>query len=147
MESGLQTKNVEIDDIEFQTTQFPAMRAFEILASLIKVAGPVLTLIANADQTADLSTLAPQLSGALSGLKPSEAADLLKSMFSSTRAIVRDGGKLKIVELNSEERINSVFSGKLMMMFQVFGHALRTNYGDFSVGSDQTAPDPALDNQ
>lgn len=146
MESGLQTKELEIGDITFQTTQFPAMRAFEVLASLIKVGGPVLALIANADQTADLSTIAPQLSSALSGLKASEAKTLLQDMLANTRAIVRDGGKLKIIELTSEEKINSVFSGKLMVMFQVFGHALRTNYGDFSVGSDQTAPTPALEN-
>ena len=136
---GTQMKSVTIDGVEFQTDQFPAMHALEVLAQLVRVAGPALSILSSANPETELSDLAPQLGAALSGLKPADANELVRKLLSQTRAFVqaKDGGT-RIVELTTEEKINQVFSGKLKVLFQVVGHSIRTNYGDFSEGSGST---------
>lgn len=117
------------------------MHALEVLASLVKVAGPALSVLSAAGSDTELSAIAPQLGAALAGLKPAEASDLVCKLLSGTRAFVKDkAGASRLVELNSQDKINTVFSGRLKVMFQVVAHAIRTNFGDFAQGSDQTAP-------
>ncbi len=132
----LKTEKVTVDGIEFQTTQFPAMRAFELLARLVKSLGPAVGALTNLDPTMDLTHAGPQLMAGLATLNPAEAAKLVEEVLTCTTALVDN----KLIPLNSRENIDVVFSSKLKMMFKVLGHALKVNYQDFSAGSDPAAP-------
>lgn len=137
----LKTESTTVDDIEFKTTQLPAMRAFALLARLVKLIGPAMGALAGMDMAADLTTAAPALAGALSGLDPDEATELARQILVNTTALVRDqGGGLREVSLNSNESINQIFSGRVRAMLTVLVHAIRVNYQDFSVGSAPAAP-------
>ena len=137
----LKTESVEINGTEYQTTQFPALHSLEVLATLVRVAGPVLAVLGAANQEAELSTITPQLMQAMHGMKPSDARDLVLSLLSNTNAMVRSAnGQMRLVLLNSQSSVDSVFSGKIKDMFAVVGHAIRVNYGDFIGGSDPSAP-------
>lgn len=141
---GIETKSTSIDGVEFVTTQFDAFTALEVLAKLAKVAGPLLSMLGGMNPDTPLSSIGPQLAQAFQGLKPSEASDLVLDLLKQTQAIMRDKtGALRVVELNTKDRINQVFSGRLKLMFQAVGHSIGANFGDFTAGSDASAPAPA----
>jgi hypothetical protein len=132
----LKTEAVTIDDIRFETTQFPAMRAFELLARLVKSVGPAIGALTNIDPNTELSSIGPQLMAGLSTLNPSEAAKLVEDVLACTTADVDN----KRISLSTKSNIDLVFSSKLKTMFKVLGHALKVNYQDFNEGSDPAAP-------
>lgn len=143
----LKSESVTIDEVEYTTTQFPAMTSFELLAKLVKQVGPALAIVASADAGDSLNSIAPALMSALSGLDPVVARGLVVEVLASTSALVREAnGSLRLVALNTPANIDIVFSGKLKQMFLVLGHALRVNYGDFSGGSDPAAPEAPTPN-
>jgi hypothetical protein len=126
---ALKTVQLKIDDIEFSTTQFPAMRALEVMVNLQR-----LTAGMNPDQS--LAQAAPHL---MAGLDGPAARKLVMDLFESTTALLRTPTH-KIVTLNSQANIDLVFNGKLKMLFQVVAHAIEVNFGDFGEGSDGPAP-------
>ena len=129
------------DGTIFNTTQFPAMHSLELMAQLMKTIGPALAALQGVSVDTDLSALGPALSGALAGLKPNEASQLVLAVLASTTAqVTNPSGQQKIMQLNSREVIDLVFSNKLKTLFDVLEHALKVNYSDFFVGSDQVAP-------
>lgn len=137
----LKSETTTIDGTEFTTTQLPAMASFELLAKLVKQVGPALALIASADENTPIEDIAPALMHSLAGLDPAVAKQLVVELLSSTQALVRNNGELRLVPLNKSENVDLVFSGKLKQMFLVLGHALKVHYGDFSGGSAPTAPE------
>ncbi len=126
---ALKTVPLVIDDIEFSTTQFPAMRALEVMVSLQR-------LTAGMNPNTQLTAAAP---GLLSGLDGPSAKKLVLDLLECTTALIRTP-VAKIVTLNKQETIDLVFSGKLKVLFQVVAHAIEVNFGDFSEGSDELAP-------
>jgi hypothetical protein len=123
-----ETKTQIIDDIEFRTTQLPAMRAYPLLLRLAKVAGPALSALSAAGAEADVAT---HLSDALGTVDPDAATALSVDLLRSTRAIL-DG---KPVDLSSEAGINKVFTGRLPTMFKVLAFVVQENFAGFLDGS------------
>ena len=132
----LKTVTLTVDDVEFSTTQFPAMKALEVMVSLQRLA------TANVSPNAQISQAAPAL---MSGLDGASAKKLVLDLLQCTTALVRDPAP-KLIQLTSQQAIDQVFSGKLKVLFQVIGHAIEVNYGDFNEGSPDPAPlHPTLD--
>ncbi len=123
-----------IGDLEFDTSQFPAMLSFTLLAKVAKIVGPALGALQKLDPSTELSGVA--MAGAFAGVDPKDATALIPEILSET-AVYMDG---KFIQLNSKSNIDLVFSGRLMVMFQVVGFVLQVNYGDFFEGSGLPAP-------
>lgn len=141
MTLNLKSEPVEIAGTTYETTQFPAMRAYGLLTRLVKAIGPALGVLASADKETQLADMGPVLGAALANVSPSEAQGILVEALAATTAVFKgENGAMKLVELTSTAKIDEVFSGKLKTMFQVLVHALKVNYGDFSEGSDPAAP-------
>lgn len=133
------TQNKIIDDVEFRTTQLPAMRAYPLFIRLGKVLGPVLTSLQGVSLSADVSSLGPILAPAFSAIDPDEATRLMTDLLVSTRAVIEG----KVIELSSEAGINKVFTGRLPLLFKVLGFAAQENFAGFLSGSGSapTAPE------
>ncbi len=116
-------------DIEFQTTQFPAMKALEVMVTL-----QGLTAGANPNQS--VAQAAPNL---LAGLDGPKARKLVLDVLECTTALVRNP-VAKLILLNTQVSIDQVFSGRLKLLFEVVAHAIEVNFGDFSEGSEDPAP-------
>lgn len=138
----LKTETLTIGTDQFNTTQYAALHSLELMAQLVKTIGPALAALQGVDSETELSSLAPLLAGALSGLKADESSRLVVAILSGTTAqITGPNGQPRIVQLNTRELIDFVFAGRLKVMFSVLGHALKTNYSDFFEGSAQVAPE------
>lgn len=124
----VKSEETVIDGIELRTTQLPAMRAFALLARLIKALGPVLGSLAELDPAAEISLAAPALAGALSTLDPREAATLVQDVFAATAAKPAGG---KFIELIGPGNIDLAFSGRLKTMLMALAWVLKVNYADF----------------
>lgn len=138
---GLKTEVIEIDGVEYSTTQFAAMRAMRILAMLIKVAGPAIGALAGAKRDAQLTAVMPELQRAFATMDPGEFESLALSLLSGTSATIQGPQGPRRVEFTSAKVVDQVFSGRLGTMFKVIAHAVKVNYGDFAEGSD---PDESL---
>lgn len=128
----LKTVPLTIGDIEFQTTQFPAMKALEVMVILQGMSSAQ-----NVPASTSLSQAAPQM---MSNLTPQGARQLVLSVLQSTSAIIPSSSGKKIVMLDKQESIDLVFSGRLKVLFDVMAHAIEVNYGDFNEGSESPAP-------
>ncbi len=124
---NLKTASIELGDLKFTTQQFAAMHGLGVMVNLVRLLGPTIATLLGADQKSDLSTLAPQLSAALGVLKPEDMKNLVSAMLEETTVVLNGS----FVQLNSTERIDRVFSGKLQHLFKVFAHSIEVNYGDF----------------
>lgn len=124
---ALKTVPLIIEDIEFQTTQFPAMRALEVMVTLQKIAA------STSNQNAQLTT------AMMATLDQASMKKLVLDLLECTTALVK-GPPTRLIALNKPDGIDQVFSGKLKMLFTVIQHAVEVNYGDFSEGSDDLAP-------
>jgi hypothetical protein len=137
----LKTETLTIGTDQFNTTQYPAMHSLELMAQLMKTVGPALAALQGVSADTELSALGPALSGALAGLKPNEASQLVLAVLAGTTAqVTGPNGQPRIIQLNTREMIDYVFASKLKTMFAVLGHAIKTNYSDFFEGSAQDAP-------
>lgn len=123
--SQLKTVPLVIDDIEFSTTQFPAMRALEVMVTLQKM---------SAGHGASTS-----ITSAMIGMEPASMKKLVLDLLECTTALIRTP-QPRLVTLNKTENIDLIFSGKLKMLFEVITHAVEVNYGDFGDGSTEPAP-------
>lgn len=130
------TETTTIDGVEYTTTQFSAMHSFGVLAELVKVAGPAIAVLTTAEQGQEITQLAPALMGALGGLDPEVAKNLVLKLLAMTYAIVDD----KKVDFTNQKAIDRVFTGNLKALFQVVGHAISVNYSDFFAGSASSTP-------
>lgn len=106
----LKTEKKMFGDIQFTTTTFPAMQALEMMGLVGEDHGP------------------------------KEMAQYAPEFLKSTAAILTDQTGPKQVPLNSRENIDLVFSGRLPTLFKVWEWVSKVNYGDFSQGSDPSAP-------
>lgn len=123
------------------TTQLPALQAFKLLAKLGKLMGPALGALKGVKLTQDKSKLVPALTTLLAGLDPDDSEALVVQILAGTIAI--HGGK--VVELK-QAAIDSVFGGRLILLFQVMAFALEANFADFFRGlapGGGEAPAPA----
>lgn len=128
---NLQEESVELDGTTFKTQQFPAMKAFSLLAKLVKSVGPALGALMKMDPNAQVEGN-EVLAAAFSQIDDVTATKLVPEILSNTWAMGEDR---KERQLNTLENINFVFSGKLGLMFRVIGHSLKVNYADFGQGS------------
>ena len=135
---NLKQETKEIDGLTFTTRQFPAMRAFNLMARLAKAAGPVLMLVdANGE---GLSLNAGMIQSVLGSLDPREVTALLPEVLNSTTALVPDATGGREFSLADSKNIDLVFSGRLPVLFQVIGFALQVNFQGFSIGSVPGVP-------
>lgn len=139
---NLKSDKTTVDGILFETTQFPAMRALELMGRLTKVLGPTLGALASADPDAEMDSLAPVLAVALKDLEPKELSTIAIELLAGTSALVQGASGMSLVTLNSRENLDLVFSSRLFALFKVAVHAIRVNYGDFIGGSGLGAPRP-----
>lgn len=138
----LKTVTERIDDIEFKTTQLPAMQSFTLLAKLTKVAGPIFTALGGLKPDADVMELVPMMAVALKDMDPSELTSLALEVLKGTKAVIDDPVRgTRQVDFLSQEGVNVVFNGRLLTMLKVMMHAIKVNYGDFLGGSAPSAPE------
>ena len=138
----IETQSKTINGIEFRTNQFAALRATPLLIRLVKAVGPALAALRGMMQAeVSIAGLGPALGDALGALDPDDATRLIQDLLKSTKAIVDD----KVVELNSENAINKVFSGKdsLQTMFEVVGFVVEVNFSGFFAGGSEPAAAPS----
>lgn len=119
----LKTETKEIDGTEFSVTQFPAMKALEVMGSLQKMA-------AGANPNTQLAQAAA--GGTMS-------KQMVLDLLACTTALLREP-KTKLVGLTSQGAIDEVFSGRLRTLFRVIEFAIEVNFGDFKEGSEDSAP-------
>jgi Phage tail assembly chaperone protein, TAC len=136
---NLKTEVVVIDDLKFETTQFPAMRAYKLMTKLVKHLGPAIAMLGAADGDVDIRHMAPALGAALGSMNDQDAASLLLEVLGCTTIELEDAS----INLGSQKSIDGVFSGRLSVMFQVAAHALKVNYQDFFSGSAESTPEAA----
>ena len=137
---NLKSAQTTVDGIVFETTQFPAMRALELMGRLTKVLGPTLGALASADPDAELDSLGPVLAMALKDLEPKELSAIAVELLAGTTALVQGAAGMTLVTLGSRENLDLVFSSRLFALFKVAVHAIKVNYGDFIGGSGLGVP-------
>jgi hypothetical protein len=139
MSMNLKTEEATLGEFRFTCTQFPAMRGTVLLARLVKIMGPALAALMKLDPNAALTDTAVvgELSGAFAALNPDEIPPLVAQILQCTSVATEDG---TIIALDKPTSIDLVFSGRLFLMFQAVGFALRVNFGNFSAGSAPAAP-------
>lgn len=134
-----------IDGMTYSVVQFPAMYGFALLARLAKCIGPALGALSSMGPgtNSDISQMGPVLCEALSTLDPDEAQRLALEILKSTSVIIPDATGGRRVEFTGREKIDEVFSGRLMTMFKVLGFAVKVNFSDFARGiGSQAKADP-----
>lgn len=136
------TETKKLGDLDFKTTQLPAMKAFALLAKLARVVGPAISALSGLDPDTELDLAGSGLISALKSLDPKEAEGLVLDILSGTEVIIPDATGGRALSLAKQANIDLVFTGKLRMLFQVVGFALQVNFGDFSEGSVPAAPLP-----
>ena len=136
----------EVDGLPFRVVPFSAYHALGLLARLAKAIGPALSSLSGYDANTDLKDLAPALRVAFAALDPAEAQVLTLEILKLTSVLLDDGtGKpAPRVELNTKEKFDRVFSGRLKTLFKVLGFALRVNFSDFIAGSANAPVAPSL---
>lgn len=140
----LKTEQLVEDGITFETTQFPAMRAYGLMTKLLKTLGPAMAVLSEVDAESQMATLAPMIGGALANVDPVDAQKLIVEILSGTTAQISDALGGRLVSLDSAKVLDDVFSGRLKVMFQVAAHALKVNYSDF-FGAAAPAAQPAVE--
>lgn len=135
------SESIELDGLTFRTTQFAAMKGFALLAKLAKLIGPALAALSGAAPDTDVATLAPALMGAMRDLDDAQMSALAAEILAQT-SVMADGSGKK--DFSDRKNIDVVFTGRLMLLFKVLGHAVRVNFADFFAGS---APAGAADPQ
>lgn len=137
---NLKSASTTVDGITFETTQFPAMKALELMGRLTKVLGPTLGALASADPEAEMDSFGPVLAMALKDLDPKELSAIAVELLQGTTALVQSATGQTLVQLGSRENLDLVFSSRLSALFKVAVHAIKLNYGDFIGGSGLGAP-------
>lgn len=122
----LKTETKEIDGIEFTVTQFPAMKALEVMASLQNASSGM-------DPNMKLGHIA------VGKMDPVAQRKMVLDVLQCTQALIREPS-LTLVALTDQKAIDRVFSGRLRTMFKVIEFAVEVNYGDFKEGSEDPAP-------
>jgi len=135
----MKTDEREIDGILVKTVQLPAMRAFKLLARLAKAVGPALGVLTKFDPNTQLEAVAGEFAGAFASLDADEAERLVPEILIKTTVFIPDerGGSEKLL---TKDRIDDIFTGRLMTLFRVVGFALQVNFQDFYAGSAPAAP-------
>ena len=137
---NLKQEKITVDDIEFVTQQFTAMRGLELMGRLVKVLGPTFGALASANPDAEIDSLAPVLAVALKDFDQKELTSLVLDVLNGTTAHIKSSLGVQPYQLDSKEKLDLVFSGRLKAMFKVAIHAIKVNYGDFLDGSVLGAP-------
>jgi len=136
-----------VGEFRVQTTQFPAMKAFELFGRLLRALGPAIASLSTLNKDMDLRDALPQLAAGLKAVEPVELSSLLEQLFKNTRVIITDDkGRERGKDLTSRGEIDAVFTGKLMGMLEVAAHVIKVNFADFFAGSgplDGAAPTPS----
>lgn len=133
----LATEHLQIGDLQFTTTQLPAMRSLQLLTKLAKTVGPALGALMNLDPNTQLEDAGAGLTGALGTLDPSVAQGLVLEILAGTSVMGPDG---RSMSLSTSGNVDLTFSAKLKMLFQVLGFVIKVNYRDFIEGSAPNAP-------
>lgn len=138
-QSNMKSDEREIDGLLVKTVQLPAMRAFKLLARLVKAVGPALGVLTKLDPSAQLDAVAGEIAGAFASLDADEAERLVPEILTKTTVFIPDdrGGSEKLL---TKERIDDMFTGRLMTLFRVLGFVLQVNFQDFYAGSAPAAP-------
>lgn len=120
----LKTETKEVAGLSVATTQLPAMRAYTLLARLLKIAGPAVAQMGK-------SSLGEVAAALFSNLDPAEFPAVAREILACT-TVTLDG---RTVALSSNEAIDTVFNGRLPALIGVLRHALEVNYSGFFDGS------------
>lgn len=137
--TNLNSATITLHGVVYETTQFPAMRSFGLLARLAKVLGPAMVGMADMTGEEDVRALVPVLGAALANVSPQEAQSIVLELFSCTTAEIVEGHGARLENLGTQQAVDRVFSGKLGDMFHLLAHVMKVNYGDFFGGSDPAA--------
>ncbi len=138
----LRTEEKTIGELKFTTTKLPAMRAFGLLARLMKTVGPALGALMKMDPNAEIDPTSAGLAEAFGALDAKEAEALIPAIFETTTVWIPDAtGSGRELSLSKTDNINTAFTVVgLTTMFQALGFVLQVNYRDFSKGSAPAAP-------
>lgn len=129
----------DIGGITFQTDAFPAMAGTLILARVVKTAGGAIGGLLRLNPDSQLEEVGAEVGAAFATVNPNEVVELIPAILANTRAEL-DG---KAIELRSKTALDAVFTGRIMLMFQVIGWVLGVNYRDFTPAVAGNASSPA----
>jgi hypothetical protein len=125
----LKSETKELGGIKFTVTQFPAMKAIEVMVSLQRMS-------AGMSPNAQLTQVAHQ---AMASADPAATQKMILDVLQCTTALV-EAPELKLMNLGEKKNIDLVFTGRLKLLFDVMAFAIEVNYGDFKEGSEESAP-------
>lgn len=117
---ALRSETRTIDGLDVTTTQLPAMRSFVLLGKLLKIAGPALGELGEANIGKLVSMVAQSID-------PAELPGLAREVLEQT-TVISDGRQ---VQLNSIPLIDNVFNGRLPTLLKVLRFALENGYSGF----------------
>lgn len=161
-----------IGDNKFYIRPFPAFTAAKITGDLANVATPLLAAIAplilkympkngsggevvKKALDADISEVAPALSGAFSGLSGDKLEHLCRELLTAHGNIsVSPGGDDSMNKLMEESDANDLFAGELDEMFALMFEVIKINFSGFfkklaaqyGLASDSAAGSPSTAN-
>ena len=130
----IQTKKKNIEGLDVEVTQLPAMRALEVFARLGNMISPAIPHLSGLTLESDAI---PLLGALLRHVDPPVLLSLSKDVLSNTRVLV-DG---KMIPLSDNDLINLAFNGRLKALVQTIRFALEVNFSDF-FGDGLSGPHP-----
>lgn len=123
----------EIDGLKVTVAQLPPRKGFKVAAKLFKFVAPALAEM-QPDQEVDMGKLQPVLMGMLRDIDDDELERIMTDVFATAYVVREVDGKLAKFELNSGDKIDAAFEGKLPAMFQSVMFAIEVNFGNFFDG-------------
>lgn len=132
---ALKTEQRDIQGLAVTTTELPAMRSLKLLTKLGKVFGPLLASLPElkANKLSN-EAIATAIGVALGKLDEADVSTLTRDILASTRVQVDHEKGPRVLDLNSEDRVNTVFEGKLDALLLTMAFALEVNFAAFFLG-------------
>lgn len=131
---GLKHETREIDGISVTSTQFPAMKAYNLFGKLVRLAAPVFGAMAGVGGEPDADATMTAISALFSQLDEETADDLALKLLASTQVLMpasEQRPQPRILSLTSREAIDTAFEGQLMTMLGAMKLAIEVNFSDF----------------
>lgn len=127
------TEELEINDVQYVCTQYPAIQGMKFKLKVLKTLGPVITEIIpmigkDAEDGDQLSAISNVIEKLFQISSPDEIVDLIVEMM-TTGNVKREGKRI------TEALFTEQFSGDNMMeVYKVFAFVLKVNYKGFFKG-------------
>ena len=139
---------IKIDGMDFTIHPFTAIEALRLKSVIMKKIAPSIGHILGNIDTSNNNTstdrikidgtmFANAIESFFSDLNEDDFLSLILRFLKNTVCIYKSpDSKMQVIELNSENGINTVFKGKIMSIYKLIFQVLKVNYPDFFVAME-----------